>query len=337
MVTPNIASRQVYCLPLPRSDHPRRAVLPQNLTRPSKERRAQNGSVIEDPDTRELVDGLGLFKGRDVTLSPLSGGSMNSVFLAQVGNDRYVIRKPGSSSDLLGMNRTAEHRNAEIAAETGVAPKILEYVDASDVMVLEFIEGPSPTAEDLQSSAQVRRLAQSCLRLHGGRRFVNDFDMYRKIEDWFGVCQERAIGVPDGVQERMALVGEVAQTLAHNSLPGVPCHNDLAPYNFIDDAASLRMIDFEFSGNHDPCSELGMMADEAELDEDLRALLCEVYFGEAAPRLLARMSLYNLVAQVGWMLFCAIQGYSDGVESYWGPAMRSLDSAELPTLLSDAR
>jgi Phosphotransferase enzyme family. len=296
----------------------------------------QNPQVTNESTIEEAIKHLELFKDRDVNLSPLSGGSMNGVFLAQMGDERYVIRKPGSKSDVLGMDRLSERYNAEIAAETGVAPRIIEYLDGSDVMVLEHIEGTVPVAEDLHSPEQVRRMADSCSRLHAGSRFINDFDMYRKVENWLHVCNERAIPLPDGFNERMALVSEAARSLGARAMPTVPCHNDLAPYNFIDDGHQLWIIDFEFSGNNDPCNDLGGLASEAELSEELRVLLCEEYFGEATPRLLARMTLHNLVAMVGWMLFCAIHSYSEGVALYWSAAIDGLDSEELPTLLRDA-
>src|SRR3972149_1608 len=39
--------------------------------------------------------------------------------------------------------------------------------------------------------------------------------------------------------------------------PAVPCHNDLLAENYIDDGRQLWLIDFEYSGNNDPCFELG--------------------------------------------------------------------------------
>jgi thiamine kinase-like enzyme len=208
------------------------------------------------------------------------------------------------------------------------------------VVVLEFVEGTVPVAEDLQTPGQVRRMAESCRRLHAGPRFVNDFDMHAKVRRWRGLCVERAIPTPDGANERMDLIDEIARSLAIRPLPSVPCHNDLAPYNFIDDGHQLWMIDFEFSGNHDPCNDLGGLASEAELDDELKRLLCASYFGEATPALLARMTLYNVIALVGWTLYCSLltellddTGYWEGALAYWGEAVKVLDSEELPRLL----
>jgi thiamine kinase-like enzyme len=92
-----------------------------------------------------------------------------------------------------------------------------------------------------------------------------------------------------------------------HALPAVSCHNDLLCENFIDDGAALRIVDYELSGNNDPCFDLGNTAQEAIFSDDLREVLCEAYFGRPDPRQLARMNLFALMSDVGWTLWGAIQ------------------------------
>jgi thiamine kinase-like enzyme len=123
----------------------------------------------------------------------------------------------------------------------------------------------------------------------------------------------------------------------------VPCHNDLAPYNFIDDGDQLWIIDFEFSGNNDPCFDLGGIASEVELEDDLRMVLCEAYFGEATLSFLARLKLCAVLSNFAWSLYCAIQaavladdGFWDGASDYWKAVLDALDADEMPRLLRTA-
>ena len=37
----------------------------------------------------------------------------------------------------------------------------------------------------------------------------------------------------------------------------VPCNNDLLAENFVEDGDKFWLIDYEYSGNNDPCFELG--------------------------------------------------------------------------------
>jgi hypothetical protein len=87
-----------------------------------------------------------------------------------------------------------------------------------------------------------------------------------------------------------------------------------------------------------------MIASEAALDEDLRTILCEAYFGEATPSLLARLKLYAVLSNVGWSLYCAIQAVVLSDESYWDEAsdfwkavVDALDSDEMPSMLRAVR
>ncbi|MEJ7833637.1 MAG: hypothetical protein WKF79_12035 [Nocardioides sp.] len=58
----------------------------------------------------------------------------------------------------------------------------------------------------------------------------------------------------------VALGGGVAaagRALAAAPRTTVPCNNDLLAANFIDDGERVWLIDYEYSGNNDPCFELG--------------------------------------------------------------------------------
>jgi thiamine kinase-like enzyme len=300
--------------------------------------------VSADETITKALARVPVLAGREVDVSVLAGGFTNSVYLVRAHDERYVFRVPGQSSDLLGINRTDERYNAEMAARAGASPDVVDYVEAMDVMVLEFIEGHVPTIEDLQTPDQVRRIAEAVRTLHDGPRFNNDADTLDRAKRWLRACNKAAIPVPDGVDSRMGELDGIARALAANPLPTVPCHNDLAPYNFIDDGERLWIIDFEFSGNNDPCSDLGMIASEAELDVDLRTILCEAYFGEATPALLARLRLYAMLSNVGWSLYCAIQavvlsdeGYWDEATGFWKAVVEALDSDEMPSMLCAVR
>jgi len=128
------------------------------------------------------------------------------------------------------------------------------------------------------------------------------------------------------------------------ALPSVPCHNDLLCENFIDDGEMLRIVDYELSGNNDPCFDLGNTAQEAELGPELRAALCEAYFGRADAQQLARMNLFALMSDVGWTLWGAIQARISAVDfdfggyytGRWKRALEGLTSDRLPVWLNEA-
>jgi thiamine kinase-like enzyme len=290
------------------------------------------------------VEGVSLWKGRPVKVSQLSGGLTNENYLVQDGDRRYVLRLPGQSTELLSIDRANEVFNTTAAASTGIGPRVHEYLPGLGVMVLEFIEGTTMSAKTLQSSEMPARMAASFHRLHAGPRFMKDFNMFRLIEEYLRIVKKHRITIPDGYRDHLPAVSAIERAVTRGRLPAVPCHNDLLCENFIDDGAALRIVDYELSGNNDPCFDLGNTAQEAEFDQDLRSALCSAYFGHEDARQLARMNLFALMSDVGWTLWGAIQAQISAVDfdfrgyytTRWERALEVLESDRLNTWLTQS-
>jgi thiamine kinase-like enzyme len=292
----------------------------------------------------EVLDRVSVWRGRETTVSELSGGLTNTNHLVDAEGDRYVVRIPGTSTELLAVDRANERHNAAAASTTGVSPRIVEVLEDLDVMVIEYIEGVTMSSERLRAQEMAPRIASSLHRLHAGPRFLKDFDMFRLTEFYLGVCAEHEVRIPDGFEGHGDDVAAIERALAAAPLATVPCHNDLLAENYIDDGEQLWIVDFEYSGNNDPTFELGDTAQECGFDADRRAALCEAYFGEATPALLARMDLQAVMADVGWTLWAAIQvkissiefDFRGWAEERWGRALGVLTGEGFGRLLSDA-
>ena len=300
------------------------------------------------PESSRVDDAVALvslWNGQDVKISQLSGGLTNENYLVEARGHRYVMRIPGRSTELLSIDRANEVYNTKAAASTGIGPEVLEHIPSLDVLVLEFISGAAMSAESLQSKEMAVRMAASFHRLHKSPRFLKDFNMFRLIEDYLRIVDEHEVTIPAGYRDRLPAIALIEEAVATRALPVVPCHNDLLCENFIDDGSALRIVDYELSGNNDPCFDLGNTAQEAEFDQDLRAALCAAYFGrEDAPQL-ARMNLFALMSDVGWTLWGAIQARISAVEfdfrgyynRRWERALEVLDSDRLAAWMDQAR
>ncbi len=296
------------------------------------------------PTIEQVLERAETFRGREVEVAELSGGLTNTNHLVVADGVKHVVRIPGRSTELLAVDRANERHNAAAAATTGISPPIVEVLEDWDVMILAYVEGTTMSGQVLRSPEQARRMAASIRTLHTAPRFAKDFDMFRLTRFYLGVCDEHEVRIPDGFRDRMATVGEVERAFAANPVPTVPCHNDLLAENYIDDGERLWIVDFEYSGNNDPCFELGDTAQECGFDAELREVLCEAYFGELRPDRLARMELQAMMADVGWTLWAAIQAkISDIDHDFWGWAVERwdraaamMDSAGFPRLLREA-
>ncbi len=293
----------------------------------------------------QVVEKVADWRGKAVTIQPLSGGLTNTNYQVDVDGLAYVVRIPGASTELLAINRENEYYNTRAAAEAGVGAKIATYLPDEKVTVLEFIHGQTMSITSLQAPGMPTRIAQSLKLLHAGPRFLTDFNMFRLTEFYLKIVAEYGVRIPDHYQDRMSTVQQIEQALLVTPLPTVPCNNDLLAENYIDDGPLLRTIDFEYSGNNDPCFELGNTCQEQQYDEPRIVEMCAAYFGEPYPDKLARMKLNMIMSDVGWTLWAAIQAKISTIDfDFWGWAVErwtraeaKMDSAEFPGWLQDVR
>lgn len=257
----------------------------------------------------------------------------------------YFVRVPGESTELLAVDRRNEYFNTCAAAETGIGPQVDYYLTEYQVMVLEYIEGTTMSNVSLNADGMPSKIAHSIKRLHAGPRFLTDFNMFRLTEYYLDICRQREIRIPEGYMERLPTVKLIEQALVVHPLPTVPCNNDLLAENYIYDGSSIRIIDYEYSGNNDPCFELGNTCQELQYDERRITEVSEAYFGSPSADKISRMKLNMVMSDVGWALWAAIQAKISKIDynfwgwaiERWGRAVEKMDAQEFPVWLENVQ
>lgn len=293
----------------------------------------------------EVVEKIEDWKGKSVSTQPISGGLTNTNFKVIVDGNPFFVRVPGESTELLAIDRNNEYFNSKAAAETGVGPRVLYYLPEYRVMILEFLNAKTMTKDTLNVIGMPAKIAQTIKRLHAGPRFLHDFNMFRLTETYLKICNENKINIPEGYSERMAVVKRIEQAMSILPLPTVPCNNDLLAENYMDDGNSLRLIDFEYSGNNDPCFELGNTCQELQYGEEQIREVCAAYFGNPSENRVSRMKLNMIMSDVGWGLWAAIQAKISIIEfDFWGwaierwsRAVEKMDSSDFPKWLENVQ
>ena len=169
--------------------------------------------------------------------------------------------------------------------------------------------------------------------------------MFRLVEFYLGIVDKHQVRIPENYRDRMSILGRIEVAVQKKSLASVACNNDLLAENFIDDGQKLWLIDYEYSGNNDPCFELGNTCQEQQYSKDQYAELCTAYFGEAQRHLLARMYLFSIMSDFGWTLWGAIQNKISQLDydfweytvGRWERALGMLDSSKFSKWLEDAQ
>jgi thiamine kinase-like enzyme len=292
----------------------------------------------------EVVQKIDDWQNKQVEIQEMIGGLTNKNFSVTVEGQPYFVRIPGASTELLAIDRDNEYHSSKAAAAAGIGPKVLYHLPDHKVMVLEFIEGETMSIESLGAPGMPTRIAQSLKKLHAGAKCLDEFNMFRLVEFYIDIVDKHQVRIPDDYRARMSVLSRIEAAVQKKSLAGVPCNNDLLAENFIDDGQVLWLIDYEYSGNNDPCFELGNTCQEQQYSEDQYAELCAAYFGETRRSLLARMYLFSIMSDFGWTLWGSIQNkisqldydFWEYTTGRWERALGMLDSKEFPKWLEDA-
>jgi thiamine kinase-like enzyme len=260
--------------------------------------------------------------------SELAGGLTNMNYKVETDEGAYVVRVSAKDAGLLAIDRENEYANTVAAAEAGVGAAVIAYLPERGVLVLEFIEGQTQTAEDLRRGDRLDWVAAACRRLHGARRFRDDFNMFQIQKRYLGLVQERGFRLPDGYLGFEPSVRLIEEAMAVRDEGTVPCNNDLLAENFIDVGDGFRLIDYEYSGNNDACFELGNVWSESNLELTQLDELVAHYYGRELRNKVARARLWGLMSKYGWTLWASIQDSVSDIDfDFWGWGMEKYERA----------
>ena len=215
------------------------------------------------PDLDELLDQVPALAGPR-RVEELAGGLTNRNFKVTVGGSAFVVRRWHGDASLLAIDRDHEHLNSVAAAQAGVGAEVFDYRPDLGILVIGFLEGRTLGDADFADPEVLGRAAEACRRLHAGPRFANDFDMFSRQAGYLETIKQNGFPLPTGYDDHAGRWDDVRRVLTATAGPTVPCNNDLLAGNFIDDGDRIWLIDYEYSGNNDPCFELGNTSTECE-------------------------------------------------------------------------
>ncbi len=293
----------------------------------------------------EVVELVSEWHGKEISIEPISGGITNSNFKFIVNGSLFFVSIPGRNSRLLGADWYNKFYNAKICGEAGLSPKVVQYFPLQRVLVLEFLPFTLCSVESLQRPAVQRRLVHTVKVLHNGASFWQTFDMFCLIEFYMEAIKDRELVLPVGYADYRDQIWEIGEALAPYRDKLVPCHNDLLPENVMDDGNRVFLLDFDYSGNNDPCFDLGSICVEAESDDTQIRELTRAYYGLVSEKIIARIHLHGILGDIGWSLWSAIQAEISDIDfdfkeyglTRWNRAIERMESSKFDRWLQKVR
>ena len=257
-------------------------------------------------------------------LVELSGGLTNRNIKVETDHGDFVARISSNESSLLSIDRNNEFYNSKIASDNGVGAPVFDYKSEFGLLVIGFL--PGKTYDGLDVANNAIRISESVRKLHKSQPFKLDFDMFNIQQNYLKIVTERGFRLPDGYLDFSKAKEDLKKSLEATDSGKVPCNNDLLPANFIDDGNQVWLIDYEYSGNNDPCFELGNIWSESGQSVDVLKELIVGYYGSFRQEKFARAWLFASLAKYGWTLWASIQNSISDIDfDFWEWGMLKYD------------
>jgi thiamine kinase-like enzyme len=269
---------------------------------------------------------------RRVDPTPLAGGITNQNFKVEDRGRRYVVRV---GYDLLvhGVVRATELAASRAAHLAGLSPAVVHAEPG--VLVLDFIEGRTFTAEDVRDPANLERLIDMVRRCH---RDVPQHLRGPAAMFWvFHVARDYGHTLREGKSLHLSMLPDLlarADRLeaAVGPIEVVFGHNDLLAANFIDDGKRLWLVDWEYAGFNSPLFDLGGLASNSELSREQAEQALALYFGKPVDdelrRRAAAMTAASLLRETMWSMVSEIHSTVDfDYAAYTAENLRRFEAA----------
>ena len=260
-----------------------------------------NGAV--DQTIQKLIELAPALCGREVVVSPLSGGLTNRNYRIDTVGESFVLRVGGENSGLLGIDRACEHACSMTAAALGIGAEVIAYLPEHNALVTRFIPDRLLSAADIRQPEILDRVVATLRRYHEGPAGHGRFSPFDAVRSYFTQAQQFQVTFPESIQRALALM-PLIEAAVHSHEPACPCHNDLLAENLFDDGTTVRLIDWEYGGMGDRFFDLGNLAVNNQFEVPHELALLQRYFGEVRPDDLRRLRMMRLA--------------SDLRESMWG-------------------
>jgi thiamine kinase-like enzyme len=252
----------------------------------------------------------------DLRVTFLSGGITNQNYRVDAGDESFVLRIGGAKTELLGIDRANEYAANRAAAEIGIAPAVVAYVEPEGYLVTRFVRGREIPLDEMRDARTLREIATALKNIHALAPIAATFSPFQVVRAYDKLAREQGGATfPKNYAQLRERMKEIESRISLLVSPPVLCHNDLLNANFLrDEQDHIRILDWEYAGMGDKFFDLANFAAHHALsDEEIRVLL-DAYFGQVTPHDFAHLKL--------------MQCMSDFREAMWGVLQQGISELD---------
>jgi thiamine kinase-like enzyme len=251
---------------------------------------------------------------KKIDIQPISSGITNLNFKVIVDNTPYFLSIADTKSQILEVSFNNKYYNNNICAELELSPKVLYFFQSKNIIITEFIDSKHLSNGDFGIFENINKLINIIKSIHQIDSFHQEFNMFSLLKNYMSVIKNKNIKITKSVYQNLKSINEIGAKLEIFREELVPCHNDLVSENILIKNEKLYIIDFDYSGNNDPCFEIGNLCVEMDFNEKQVNQIIEKYFGELNNHLISRVNLHAILSDFGWSLWSFIQSTISNVD-----------------------
>jgi thiamine kinase-like enzyme len=245
------------------------------------------------------------WKGKLIKVNPINSGITNINFKVNVDKRVFFLSMPESDSELLNIDYRNKYYNNKICGDIKISPRVVHFIESDNLLVTEFIKSKTSSLTKFQSSKEIKQLVKKIKLLHNAKPFLRNFNMLSQISYYKNILKEEYL--PKELFKYVNKIETLKQKLYLTKDNLVPCHNDLIAENIIKKDNQIYIVDFDYSGNNDPCFELGNLSVEMEYNDEQINKLVKSYYGEINENIISKVYLQGVVSDIGWSLWSYVQ------------------------------
>lgn len=260
---------------------------------------------------RNICDVLDCSEKQIMSIQVIKQGLTNTSFSFSVVReddkvDRYVYRHPGIGTEEY-INRDSEMFSMDIAAKLGLDDTFI-YMSPKGWKISRYVENARTL--DYHNEKDVANSLKMIRKLHDANIISEyDFHIWERACDFVERIREKGRSDFADFQELYDKMDFLFRLTKRDGVVDRLCHCDCYDPNFlIGDDDKMYLIDWEYSGNDDPASDLGTYIccsdySEEEADDIIRRYLCH----EPKVEELRHYYAYIAIAAYYWYVWAIYQ------------------------------
>lgn len=239
----------------------------------------------------------------DITnIEPIKKGLTNTSFLFECKDKKYVYRHPGAGTEEI-INRVSEAKSQNLAKELGIDNTLIYISEEEGWKVSHFIDNCIDF--DYHNMDHVKNGLALVKKLHDANVVSEwDFNIYAEAEKLIKLTGKNRPSTFEDFEDLKDAISKLYDLAEGDGIQKRICHNDCYNPNFLTNGEVMYLIDWEYSGNSDPASDLGTFICCSDYTTEEALEVIKIYFGRGLTEIEKRHYLaYVAISAYYWFVW----------------------------------